>query len=107
MSTFKKPDLIEWQPGKIDGFYGKELLEEKNGGLKLVKVEALSSYPTHLHPDKTEFIYVLEGKPTISIGDESKVGERGDFFILPNSIKHSIDNQTTSKCILLVGSIKK
>ena len=107
MGTFKKPSQMEWLSGKIDGFYGKDLLNEENGGLKLVRVDSLASYPIHLHPDKTEYIYVLEGNPTISIGDTIAVGEKGDFFTLPYSMEHSIENKTETECLILVGSVKK
>ena len=106
MENYKKTNLLEWVSGKVKGFSGKNLIELENGGLKMVKVDSFSSYPTHLHTKKTEFIYVLEGTPTITIDNESYNGEKSDFFILPHSIKHSIENSTDSECLLLVGAIK-
>ena len=96
---------MDWKTGKIKGFSGKNLIDVKNGGLKMVKVDSFAAYPSHLHPNKTEFIYVLEGSPKIYIGDSNYSGEKGDFFILPNSVKHSITNPVDSECLLLVGSI--
>ena len=96
---------MEWKTGKVKGFSSKSLIDIENGGLKKVKVDSFSTYPSHLHPNKTEFIYVLEGNPKITIGQNSYNGEKDDFFILPNSIKHSIDNSTDSECFLLVGAI--
>jgi len=106
MENHKNPSLMEWSSGKVKGFYGKSLIELENGGLKMVKVDAFASYPEHLHPKKTEFIYVLEGTPNITIGNENHAGKKGDFFTLPDSIKHSIENPTDSECLLLVGAIQ-
>lgn len=91
--------------GKVKGFHGKNLIDLDNGGLKMVKVDAFASYPTHLHPEKTEFVYVLEGNPEISIGDKVYQSEPGDFITLPKSIEHSIANRTEKECKLLVGAI--
>jgi len=105
MENYKKTDLMDWETGKVEGFRGKNLIDLENGGLKMVKVDSFATYPSHLHPNKTEFIYVLEGSPKITIGENNYNGEKGDFFILPNSIKHSIANPVDSECLLLVGAI--
>ncbi|MBL4888283.1 MAG: cupin domain-containing protein [Flavobacteriaceae bacterium] len=105
MENYKKTDLMDWKTGKVKGFSGKNLIDMENGGLKMVKVDSLATYPSHLHPKKTEFIYVLEGSPKIAIGENEYNGEKGDFFILPNLIKHSIANPVDSECLLLVGAI--
>jgi quercetin dioxygenase-like cupin family protein len=105
MGNYKKTDLMDWVSGKVHGFKGKSLIEMENGGLKKVKVDSFATYPSHLHHKKTEFIYVLEGNPKITIDDEIYNGEKGDFFILPISIKHSIANPFDSECLLLVGAI--
>jgi quercetin dioxygenase-like cupin family protein len=105
MENYKKTDQMDWVSGKVKGFRGKNLIELKNGALKKVKVDSFATYPSHLHPKKTEHIYVLEGNPRIIIGGEIYNGEKGDFFILPHSIKHSIENPFDSECLLLVGAI--
>lgn len=106
MENIIKHNLLNWENTKIKGFSSKQLIELKNGGLKLIKVEPSSIYPLHNHPDKTEFIYVLEGLPEIVIGDKHYAGKIEDFFILSNSVSHSIINNSNQDCILLVGAIK-
>ena len=106
MENLKKTNSMDWETGKVKGFSGKSLIEVDNGGLKKVKVDPFSIYPTHLHPDKTEFIYVLEGTPKITVGEHIYNGEKDDFFSLPESVKHSIENPANSRCILLVGALK-
>lgn len=106
METVIKPEKLDWKSGKVNGFFSKQLIDMENGGLKLIKVEPASEYPLHFHPDRTEFIYVLEGAPGITIADKYHTGNQGDFFILPRSVKHAISNKHSSECILLVGAIK-
>lgn len=106
MENYIKPDLLNWETTKIKGFQSKQLIDLQNAGIKLIKVEANSVYPLHNHPDKTEFIYVLNGIPEIIIGNEHHHGVKDDFFILPQAAHHSIINNSTSDCVLLVGAIK-
>ena len=101
-----KRDSMEWKEGKVKGFFGQDLLSEKNGSVKLVKVEANASYPVHQHPDKTEYVFVVEGFPSIIINNEKQIGEKGDFFTLPKGIMHSIENNSEKECVLLVGSVE-
>lgn len=100
-------DEMDWNEGKVKGFFGKELLSLENGGLKLIKIAPVSTYPEHIHPDKTEYAYVLEGNPEFLISSESYKAKEGDFFIFPTNTKHAIINNTKSECRLLVGAVKK
>lgn len=106
MENYKKTNSLKWETGKVNGFKGKGLIDLSNGGLKLVKVNPFATYPSHTHPDKTEYAYVLEGNPKMTIGETIYTGEKGDFFIFPKSIKHSIGNPNDNECTLLVGAIK-
>ena len=96
---------LDWSTGKVSGFAGKELLNLQNGSVKLVEIDSMANYPEHIHPDKTEFAYVLQGTPDFIIGTESFTSKIGDFFIFPTNEKHAILNRSNSKCMLLVGAI--
>lgn len=105
MENYKKPSNLSYNTGAVKGFSGKGLIALKNGGLKMIKVDPNAIYPMHSHPQKTEYIFVLEGNPTIIIDKERFEGTKEDFFILPTGIPHGIENHTNSACILLVGAI--
>lgn len=100
-----KQNTISWEHGKVSGFKGKNLLNLANGTLKLIKIEPLATYPEHIHPDKTEFAYVLEGNPSFKIDTINYESEKGDFFIFPVTKKHAILNKTNNHCLLFVGAI--
>lgn len=95
-----------WQVGKVKGFSAKELIALENGAFKLVKVNPHSNYPPHVHPDRTEYIYVLKGFPSFLIGDEKYNAKPDDFFIFPHKINHAIFNESDEDCVLMVGAIK-
>src|SRR5665647_261685 len=101
-----EPGLLTWTAGKVKGFYGKEFISLDAGELKLIKIAPYAIYPEHVHPDKTEYAYVLEGNPEFVIDTELYKSQPGDFFIFPQKIKHSISNGANLDCIILVGAIK-
>lgn len=106
MSNKIKPNTLNWLEGKVKGFQGKELISLENGSVKLVKIDSFAIFPEHLHPEKTEYAFVIEGTPEFMIDNESYKCEVGDFFIFPVGKKHEIKNNTRETCILLIGSIK-
>ena len=100
-------DSLEWVKGRVQGFSEKSLLELIQGGIKMLKVAPLASYPPHQHRDKTEFIYILEGNLKITIGNNNFDGKKGDFFMIPMSSKHSISNPFESESIILLGNMRE
>lgn len=99
--------FLNWKKGKIPGFSGKDLINIEQVTVKLVKVEPNAKYPIHIHPDKTEFAFVVEGKPEFIINQINYVSEVHDFFIFPQNLPHTIINNTNQPCLLLIGGIKQ
>lgn len=98
--------LLECSEGKIKGFKGKDFISLQNGSVKLVRVKSFSKYPIHLHPDKVEYAFVVQGNPNFMIDANSYSSEPGDFYIFSANTKHAIENNTDEECILLIGAIK-
>lgn len=96
----------ECLPGQVKGFLGKDLLQLSNGTVKVIRIEPMSIYPEHLHPDKMEYAFVIEGNPEFEINNFCFEGQPGDFFLFPVGEKHSIKNNTQKECCLLIGAIK-
>jgi quercetin dioxygenase-like cupin family protein len=97
---------LAWQGVPVKGFESKMLLELGNGTFKMIKIEPGMSYPLHHHPDKTEFVYVLEGTLGAAIGEENFVGSTGMFYRFPVGLKHGLSNPGDTDTVLLVGAIK-
>jgi quercetin dioxygenase-like cupin family protein len=53
------------------------------------------------------FFYVLEGKPTITIGDETRQVEKDNLIESPKDIPHSIANHTDDLVRVLVVKIPR
>jgi len=101
-----KPNQLDWKAAKVKGFFGKEFIKLEKGGVKLVRIDPLSNYPEHVHPNKTEYAYVITGSPDFEIDDHQYSSEPGDFFIFPVAKNHAIQNKTNLECVLLIGSIE-
>ncbi|MCB0482380.1 MAG: cupin domain-containing protein [Flavobacteriales bacterium] len=96
----------DWDAGRVKGFFGKDLLNLEHGGVKIVKVAPHSTYPVHIHPDKTEFLYLLEGNLICSVEENEFECQKDDFLVFPHKQKHSIKNNTDKTALAIVGNIK-
>ncbi len=100
------PAELVLKEGNVSGFSGAELLNLSNGGVKVVEITPGANYPVHVHPDKTEFIYLIKGSITCWIADEKIQLNQGEFSIFPSNMKHALENNQNTKATLLVGNIK-
>ncbi|HEY3429523.1 MAG TPA: cupin domain-containing protein [Cyclobacteriaceae bacterium] len=65
-------------------------------------LEPNSSGPgAHLHDDNDEVFYVIEGSPSILVGDTWIDSHKGDFLRIPAKTMHDFANRTDTKCGLL------
>ena len=55
----------------------------------------------HLHDDNDEVFYVIEGSPSILVGDKWIDSKRGDFLRIPAKTMHDFANRTKERCGLL------
>lgn len=55
----------------------------------------------HFHEDNDEVFYVLEGSPSLLIGDRWIVAEKGTFLRIPAKTLHDFANRTDHKAGLL------
>lgn len=98
---------MEWQEGNVKNYFNKPLLNLDNGAIKLVKIGPGTAFPDHHHKEKTEFVYVLQGNPSLLIDTTEYEANPDEFYVFPLSVKHAIRNNTQSDCVLIVGAIKK
>lgn len=98
---------LDWTTGNVKGFSGKQLIDSDSGTVKLVRVDPLSKYPLHRHPDKTEYAYVVEGDFEFIVGDKTYHGAPGDFLVFPQMTMHAIHNNTDKVGTLLIGAMMK
>jgi uncharacterized cupin superfamily protein len=75
----------------------------KNFGVNLVRLPPGSiSALHHMHSKQDEFIYVLEGHPTLFMGEESSQLAPGMVAGFPaGGAAHHLENQTGEDCMIL------
>jgi quercetin dioxygenase-like cupin family protein len=56
----------------------------------LVYYEEGVAPPPHFHPNEEQFIYVLEGKLRMVLGDETTTIEPGDIVHISRNLRHGI-----------------
>ena len=94
-----------WQTTNVKGVLGKDLVAFPEGTVKLIRLVPGAEYPTHQHPGRTEYAYVLGGKPTLTVAGEAYEAEPGDFVTFPADTPHSLANQDPEEALLLVGAV--
>jgi uncharacterized RmlC-like cupin family protein len=50
--------------------------------------------PPHIHPTQDEYVYVLEGEPTLAAADSDHVAGPGDLVRLPMGQPHGLFNRS-------------
>lgn len=106
MNQILNPQSAEWKAIKIPGFSYHQILNETNGKLKFLRIEPGAHYPAHIHPDKIEYAVVIEGSPTITLGDDIYSAKQGDVFVFPKGVNHALGNSSDQVAVLLTGAIK-
>jgi uncharacterized cupin superfamily protein len=56
----------------------------------------------HLHRERDEFFYVLEGEVVLRIGDENRTARAGTFAFVPRQTVHGFHNASSVGATLLV-----
>ena len=85
MSYFIEPEnrnSMELVPGALTRtFWGQQML------LSLVEIAAHAEVPRHVHPHEQAGV-LLEGEMEMGIGDEVRVLQPGDMYIIPGNVEH-------------------
>jgi quercetin dioxygenase-like cupin family protein len=55
-----------------------------------------SFVPPHIHPTQDEFIYMIEGKLDLELGDQKSSAAAGDLIRLPMNEPHGLFNNGTA-----------
>lgn len=55
-----------------------------------VTYQAGDGPPPHFHPNEEQFLYMLEGRMRMQVGDESRTIGRGDLVHIPRNAVHGI-----------------
>ncbi len=99
MKIIKYPEQeIKETPHKIDV---REMYNKESAQAMLMALKPGESLKPHKTPVDV-FFFIVEGRPTIHIGDESEVCEADTLVESPADIVHYISNDTNSLARILV-----
>ncbi len=71
--------------GSFEQFTNNEL-----STVKILDVKSGEKFSLQYHNNRDEFWKVISGNPTLTVGDEEKIGKEGDEFFIPKKTKHRI-----------------
>ena len=96
-TTGNPKDQGRWK-SLIDKEKGSKDLALGIGWMKPGEVHLL-----HHHEEASEFYYILEGKGTITVGDEEVKAKPGTTIYIPAGDKHKIVNDGKGELVVLFG----
>ncbi len=71
--------------------------------VKIISVDAGQKLSLQKHDKRSEFWRVLEGNPSITVGDTVQIGNPGDEFFVPTNTEHRIAAPTNHVEILEIA----
>jgi quercetin dioxygenase-like cupin family protein len=94
--------LEEYPWGRIRWSANAELGGSQSLTVGRVDINPRSENPQHYHPNCDEVVYVLSGRITHQVGDESFEMNAGDATVIPRDVPHQAVNNQDEKSELLV-----
>lgn len=83
------------------GVKGRPILDMPEVGIINLVLESGEKVPAHKTPVDVLF-QIIEGKGTVTIGEESQVVEEGDIIVSPLQIPHALEADQGSRFSFLV-----
>jgi quercetin dioxygenase-like cupin family protein len=87
----------------IEGISQQWEIRNDNGTVKFLRFEAEKAYPTHHHPDRTEWLYVISGEMNAEIDHDTHKLEKGEFALFPVNSEHSLSAGPDGAVVLVVA----
>lgn len=107
MEVIKVSELLYMQTGW--GVKGKPIIDMPEIGIINLVLEPGEQVPSHKTPVDVLF-QIMEGKGTVTIGEESRVVESGDIVVSPAQIPHALEanqGRVFSVYVMKVPNTKK
>jgi len=82
-------------------FKPNRLIQQDEVQVVLLAFQPGQELPVHTTPVNV-FFYVIEGEPTIKVGDEENVISRGSMVLSPKDIPHTVKNESDEDTKVLV-----
>jgi len=92
-----------WMLGALMTF--KATGDETGGAFSLIEqvMGPGGGSPPHVHHGEDEFLYIIEGEATFTLGDQTLHGRPGIFVFLPRGIPHRFTTSDAGPSRMLLG----
>ena len=96
----------EWETvGKADlGVTQRMLVDVDGGTVKLLRIAIGGHFPLHQHPDRFEWLYVVDGEVETEVDGEVVLLGRGEFRVFPTHSYHRLS--APNGALALVGAFR-
>jgi quercetin dioxygenase-like cupin family protein len=80
----------------------KASAKSTGGGMSMIESRTTGGAPLHVHTREDEYFYVLEGKLSVRLGDETFEAGARSFVFLPRGVPHEWDVVGEEATLLLM-----
>lgn len=64
----------------------------KNADLGILRLQPKKKTVPNIHPESEELFYILKGKGTLTVGQETKEIKAGQGVYIPSNVTHTFEN---------------
>jgi quercetin dioxygenase-like cupin family protein len=94
------PTEFSW--GQVRWLYHGHLAADAETTFGVVTIQAGEETPAHAHTNCEELMYLLKGRLTHRVGDDSHEVAPGTLIRIPRNIKHSAANEGDDTAVMIV-----
>ncbi|MBN9475517.1 MAG: cupin [Bordetella sp. SCN 67-23] len=99
--------LWEQSPGHFGGALSKILVSAQTPGaryldLRLSSYEPMAYVQSHVHDEKEQVYYFVDGEGLLELGRERQVVRAGSFVLIPPGVPHALHNTGLGNLVFLV-----
>jgi mannose-6-phosphate isomerase-like protein (cupin superfamily) len=99
-------NLVDWREhtgANPEKFYKTTLWESEHVMIGLNCLEPNQTQALHAHQGAEKIYFVLEGRGTFTIGDETRDASSGTLIVAPSGVPHGVTNSGASRLTLLIA----
>jgi len=104
----KAPNPYVLHPGEGAAGFDASVKAAKSstgGSFTLIESHTRGGAPWHVHSREDEYLYVVSGALTVSVGKEVFRAEQGSFVFLPRGVAHMWDVASSDKATVLMMTV--
>jgi len=104
-NSFSNPYVLLPGSGKTIAQVGKvkASANQTNGGFEVIEYAGPATPPPHVHRQREEAFYILDGSFSFILGEQSVEAPAGSFIFIPRGTRHGFTASAGSRALLFVS----